>query len=295
MEVAGRVVAVGAGVTRLKAGDDVFGITPISCMGRFAHYAVLHESAAAIRPPNVPPAVAAGLAAAGLTALQALRDGGGLPLPRAASEVATGAAVATGGTNEESSLAFATQQHHHQHQQRVLVANASGGVGHLAVQLAKLTGAHVTVTVGARNVSFAQSPGADEVLDYRTEAGRRLSASESVPAGGLYDVIVDGTGGGLDVAAVDAVLTAHGRWVHLTPPLSFLLQSWWRRVTLNGKALAPVFMRRSAGDLEVLAQLVARGEVRLAVDAVVLFDEARALWARSKEGHAVGKLVLQVE
>ncbi|WP_330334125.1 NAD(P)-dependent alcohol dehydrogenase [Streptomyces sp. NBC_00536] len=127
MDLAGTVEAVGPQVTRLRPGDEVFGIGK----GAFAEYACAPQAKLALKPPSLSFEQAAALPVSGLTALQALRDSGGL---------------AAG--------------------QKVLVIGASGGVGSYAVQLAKAYGAEVTGVCGTAKTGLVRSLGADHVIDY---------------------------------------------------------------------------------------------------------------------------------
>jgi NADPH:quinone reductase-like Zn-dependent oxidoreductase len=129
-DFAGRVEAVGAGVTRVAPGDEVFGW----CSGAFAQFASVPERALERKPAGVTFEQAAAVPTAAFTALQGLRDRG---------RIAAG--------------------------QRVLIVGASGGVGTFAVQLAKAFGAHVTGVSSARNVDLVRSTGADRVIDYTRE------------------------------------------------------------------------------------------------------------------------------
>jgi len=135
VDVAGQVEAVGTAVTRLKPGDEVFG----TCLGAFAEYATSASvfgirSAIVIKPDNVTFEQAASAPVAGLTALQGLRDKGGI-----------------------------------QPGQTVLINGAAGGVGTFAVQIAKTFGADVTGVCRTRNVDMVRSLGADRVIDYTQE------------------------------------------------------------------------------------------------------------------------------
>jgi NADPH:quinone reductase-like Zn-dependent oxidoreductase len=135
-EVAGVVEAVGAGVTRLKAGDEVFGTSE----GSFAEYVCAQEGRLAAKPRNLSFEEAAAAPISGVTALQAVRDAG---------QVTVG--------------------------QKVLVIGAGGGVGSFAVQIAKAFGADVTGVCSTGKVELVQSLGADAVVDYTREdfaAGR---------------------------------------------------------------------------------------------------------------------------
>jgi len=139
VDFAGTVEAVGAGVTRFRPGDRVFG----GKFGAFAEYLTLDaEGSLAPMPPNLGFEQAAGVPIAALTALQALRDHGRV-----------------------------------QPGQKVLINGASGGVGTFAVQIAKAMGAEVTGVCSTRNVELVRSLGADHVIDYKqqdyTESGQR--------------------------------------------------------------------------------------------------------------------------
>ena len=138
MDVAGTVEAVGANVTRFRAGDEVFG----ACDGAFAEYASARVDTLAPKPANLTFEQAAAVPTSACTALQALRDAGG---------------IAAG--------------------QRVLIIGASGGVGLFAVQIAKAFGAEVTGVCSTAKVDLVRSVGADHVIDYTqddfTEAGQR--------------------------------------------------------------------------------------------------------------------------
>src|SRR5918993_515759 len=132
-DVAGAGGAVGAVVTRLRPGDEVFGWCG-GLGGAFAEYAAASEEALAPKPAGLTFERAAAVPMAGLVALQALRDHGG---------------VRTG--------------------QRVLINGASGGIGTFAVQIAKALGAEVTGVWSTRNVAMVRSIGADHVIDYTRE------------------------------------------------------------------------------------------------------------------------------
>ena len=129
-DLAGRVEAVGPGVTRFKPGDEVFGAAP----GAYAEYASARQDYLAPKPANVSLEQAGSVGIAAITALQGLRDKG-----------------------------------HIQAGQKVLVNGASGGVGTFAVQIAKVFGAEVTAVCSPRNLDQARSLGADHVIDYTKE------------------------------------------------------------------------------------------------------------------------------
>lgn len=184
-EVAGRVDAVGRNVTRLRPGDEVFGIAD----GCFAEYVAAGEAMLLPRPAGLAAEQAAALPISGLTALQAVRDHG---------------RVRPGGT--------------------VLVIGASGGVGTFAVQIAKAFGADVTGVCSTAKVELVRSLGADHVIDYTVDdiaaGGRRydvvldIGGNRSLrylrrvltPRGTL--VIVGGENGGRWLGGTDRQLRA---------------------------------------------------------------------------------------
>src|SRR5574341_1387269 len=129
-DVAGRVEAVGENVQQFRPGDEVFGCAN----GAFAEYVLARETYLALKPANRSFEEAAAVPVAGLTALQGLRDAGG---------------IRSG--------------------QKVLIQGASGGVGTFAVQLANSFGAEVTAVCSPRNLDMARSIGADHVIDYTKE------------------------------------------------------------------------------------------------------------------------------
>lgn len=133
-DFAGRVEAVGRGVTRFQPGDEVFGNTFGRGLGAFAEYVSVHEDVVVQKPARVSFESAAAVPTAALTALQGLRDKG---------QIRAGL--------------------------KVLINGASGGVGTFAVQIAKAFGAEVTGVCSTRNMDMVRSIGADHVIDYTTE------------------------------------------------------------------------------------------------------------------------------
>ncbi|KAH7836767.1 hypothetical protein Vadar_005433 [Vaccinium darrowii] len=157
-DVAGEVVEVGSGVKNFKSGDKVVAyLSPFSGGGGgLAEFAVAKENLTVLRPPEVSPEEGAGLPMAGLSAHQALIQSAGVKLE---------------GSGPRKNL---------------LITAASGGVGHYAVQLAKLGNTHVMATCGARNLDLVKGLGADEVVDYKTPDGAALKS----PSDQEYDVVI---------------------------------------------------------------------------------------------------------
>ncbi|WP_086824004.1 NADP-dependent oxidoreductase, partial [Streptomyces sp. NRRL B-24572] len=174
-DVSGVVEAVGFGVTVFKPGDEVFGMLPYPHgVGAHAEYVTAPARAFAHKPAELDHVRAGALPLAALTAYQAIVD---------TAQVGPG--------------------------QRVLVHAAAGGVGHLAVQIAKARGAYVIGTASAPKHAFLRSLGADEVIDYRT-----TDFTEAVRD---VDMVLDPMSGDTRTRSLD-VLRPGGTLVSLLPP-----------------------------------------------------------------------------
>ncbi|MGH8611429.1 MAG: NADP-dependent oxidoreductase [Gammaproteobacteria bacterium] len=132
-DLSGVVEATGPGVTRLKAGDEVYSRPDITRDGAYAEYIVVRETEVALKPKSIDHIQAAAIPLAALTAWQSLFDAAGLSAG-----------------------------------QTVLIHAAAGGVGSFAVQLTNWKGAHVIGTASKRNQDFVRNLGADETIDYQT-------------------------------------------------------------------------------------------------------------------------------
>ena len=253
-EVAGRVEAVGAAVTRFRPGDEVFGV----CEGSFAEYAAAREDRLAPRPSNVSFEHAAAVPVSGGTALHSLRDRG---------ELEAG--------------------------QRALIIGAGGGVGTFAVQMAKAFGAHVTGVCSGSKAELVRSIGADETIDYTREdfadgrrqfdlivdtaGGRSLSHLRRALTRRGTLVIVGGEGGGRWTGGF-------GRQILRAPLLSLFV----------GQRLRPVIYEESAEDLEALRERIEAGEVTPVVARTFPLAEAAEAIRFMHDGGAGGKVVLNV-
>jgi len=253
-DFAGTIEAVGTGVTRFESGDEVFGVNNAT----FAEYLCLPaEGAIAPKPANVSfeQSAAAGLAA--VTALQGLRDKGGI----------------RPGHN-------------------VLVNGASGGVGTFAVQIAKSFGAEVTAVCGPTKVERARSLGADHVLDYTkadfTQTGRRYDL--------ILDVAFNHAWADYERALQpDGVLVGVGgpktnRWVGaLGRRLRVALAA------RTGSRKAPIFVASpNKQDLLVLRDLIESGRVMPFIERRYPLGELAEAIDYVAQGHAHGKIVVTV-
>lgn len=255
-DFAGTVESVGAAVTDLRPGDDVFGTK----IGAFAEFVCVPAGGAVVRmPANLTFEEAAGVPVAAVTALQALRDHGRI-----------------------------------QPGQRVLVNGASGGVGTFAVQLARVLGGEVTGVCSPGNVDLARSLGADTVIDYTQEdftRGRRRC-----------DLLLDIAGNRSwaecrRVLAPGATLVVVGGAAHTVFGAGATLRhlAGMRLASVASRQRVVVFITKVTGpDLLVLRDLLETGRIRSVVDRRYALDDAVAALRYLGEGHARGKVAIDV-
>ncbi|CAB4291190.1 unnamed protein product [Prunus armeniaca] len=258
-DVAGEVVEVGKGVQKFKPGDKVVAYLTLANGGGLAEFVTASESLTVARPPEVSAAQGAGLPIAGLTALQALTQAAGLKLD---------------GSGQKKNI---------------LITAASGGVGHYAVQLAKLGNTHVTATCGARNIEFIKSLGADEVLDYKTPEGAALNS----PSGRKYDVAVHCAITGIPWSTFKPNLSANGKVINITPGPSTWAAIAQNTLTFSKKQLVPMFMSAKSENLDYLVKLVKEGKLKTVIDSKHPLSKAEDAWAKSIDGHATGKIIVE--
>ena len=263
-DLSGHVVAVGAGVEAFKAGDAVFGVsstytsqTP-ELQGTYAAYCVLRAEWLAHAPKSVPLAHAAAPPLVALTALQALEK----------------AAPAAG--------------------QRILINGASGGVGHVAVQLAKvLHGLHVTALCSAARADWVKSLGADAVVDY----GLGLEASLAAFGGGgdeaKFDIILDVVGGEMLDYAAAHVLKAGGIVTHVMNRGSGA--SKLVAAKGDGKRFASTLIKPDGTQCKLIAELMDAGKLSVKVAKEHRLEEVGAAQDECIAGHAGGKIILLLE
>lgn len=257
VDFAGTVEAVGRKVTRLEPGDHVFG----GRTGALAEYVTVREDRSVVpKPAAVTFEQAASVPIAALTALQALRDAGG---------------VRPG--------------------QAVLVNGASGGVGTFAVQLAKSFGAHVTGVCSTRNLELVRSLGADRVIDYTREdfaageerydlildlvGNRPLSDFRRAMKPEAKTILVGGGG------------PEDGRWIGpLIRPIKAMLLS-----PFVSEEFVPFMAELNQADLVLMGELMASGSVKPVIDRLYPLSEVPDAIRYLEEGHARGKVIIAME
>ncbi|NBB11224.1 zinc-dependent alcohol dehydrogenase family protein [Pseudomonas sp. SLFW] len=256
-DVSGVVEAVGPGVTAFAPGDEVW-YTPqiFDGPGSYAEYHVAAESIIGKKPASLSHLEAASLSLVGGTAWEAL-------VVRAALRVG----------------------------ESILIHGGAGGVGHVAIQLAKAVGAKVFTTVRETNAEFARSVGADVVIDYEREDYVDAILRETEGRG--VDVVFDTIGGNTLSRSPD-VLAQLGRVVSIvdiSQPQN-VIQAWGKNASYHF-----VFTRQNRGKLDELSALVERGQLRPHVGAVYSLADISLAHARleTPNNGVLGKIAIAVE
>ncbi|WP_259404044.1 NADP-dependent oxidoreductase [Microbispora sp. H10949] len=248
-DVSGTVAAVGHGVTEWREGDEVFGLVRFPSLENggkgYAEYTTSPASHLARKPASLSHVEAAGVPMAGLTAYQFIVDHIKLDEGR-----------------------------------RVLVNGAAGGVGHFAVQLAKIKGAYVIGVASGRHETFLRELGVDEFLDYTT-----TRVEDEVRD---VDVLID-TVGGPDAHRFLPVLRRGG----VISPI-FYAEYHQERAADLGISFRRGQVHSDGGQLAELARLLEEGRLRVGVDSVFPLAEAAKAHERAERGHIQGKIVLRV-
>lgn len=255
LDVSGVVEAVGDGVEGTCVGDAVYAMLPVMAGGGYARLANCPAKALARKPQSLSHVEAAALPVVGLTAWQALF-----------------------GAAELSS------------RQSVLIHAASGGVGHIAVQLAKAKGAHVVGTCSERNADFVRSLGADEVIDYK--------ATPFEDVVGDLDVVFDTVPRNVDDEANAAAASIQERsWQVLKEGgclVSICNTPDQATAARHGVRGAYILANPNGDDLAEIAKLVDAGKVRSHVETVLPLRDAAEAHRMIATGRTRGKIVLRV-
>ncbi|WP_412051579.1 NADP-dependent oxidoreductase [Hoeflea sp. Naph1] len=243
-DVSGVVREVGANVTRFKPGDAVYARPNQEDAGALAEVARIKEDELALKPANISHAEAASIPLAGLTAWQAIVDKAGL-----------------------------------KKDQKILIHAGSGGVGTLAIQIAKHLGAYVATTTSAKNADLVGSLGADKVIDYKTEKFDELLSG--------YDVVFDMMGGETMNRSFK-VLKKGGVLVSIKG------QDSDGNAEKHGVRFEAFFMSPDGAQLAELSALIKSGAVKPVIDSSYELSAASAAYDYLADGHAVGKIVVTI-
>jgi len=236
------------GVTRFDVGDEVYGMPFFPrAASAYAEYVTAPSRQLARKPASLSHAEAAALPLAGLAAWQSLAD---------TAQLAAG--------------------------QRVLIHGAGGGVGHLAVQIAKAHGAYVVGTASAAKHDFVRSLGADEVIDYQ--------ASDFASVARDMDVVLDSVGGDIARRSI-GVLRPGGLLVTIVGRRDVDLAA---RTRAAGRRFAGISVEPDYPGLEALAQLADSGKLGVHLQAILPLAEGAKAHELLESGHTTGKIALTI-
>jgi NADPH:quinone reductase-like Zn-dependent oxidoreductase len=267
-DVSGIVEKIGKSIKGFKVGDKVFSRIDENLVGTMAEYVVSNEKDVALMPSNLSFNEAASIPLAGLTAYQSLVD-----------------------VAQLSS------------QENVLIYAGSGGVGTIAIQLAKHLGAYVTATTSTKNVDMVKKLGTDEVIDYTKENFQEQ--------GKQFDVVYDTLGGEHTLNSFK-MLKPGGRVISIAGDLDditakqlklnrfirFLLSLKVKKVINTASKLDAFYrfhlMSPNGNQLQKLAELYESEIIKPIIDKTYIFEESIQALKYLSKGHAKGKVVVQM-
>ena len=235
--------------TQLKKGDKVFGMMNGFRVGSTAEQILVKEKEMALMPSTLSFEEAAGIPLAGLTALQALRDLGKL-----------------------------------QSGQRVCINGASGGVGSLAIQIAKCLGAEVITVSSDKNLALCKSLGADHVIDY--QQANWISQLEEIDV--FFDVF-----GNYSLSQVIPFMGKKARYISTLPRVSTFGNHIFTRFS-NKKGMLVLVNSRSA-DLTWMAERIEEGKIKALIDSVFPLEQIQQAHERVETKRSRGKVIVRVK
>lgn len=268
-DLAGVVVEVGSQVQRFKPGDEVYARPPEARIGTFAQWIAVNENAIALKPANTTMTEAASIPLVALTAWQVLVE---------TAQLKKG--------------------------QKVLIHAGAGGVGTLAIQLAKHLGAFVATTTSTANVEWVKALGADQVIDYKQQNFESLLHD--------YDLVLNSLGSDVLEKSLK-VLKPGGQLISISGPptvqfaqeqgLSWSLQQVMRLLSLGirrkarklGIHYAFVFMRADGAQLQQITALIEAGIIKPVVDRSFAFAATEEALEYVEQGRAKGKVVVRIK
>lgn len=269
-DVAGVITKVGSKVSKFKVGDEVYSRPSDYRVGTFAEYIAVNENDVALKPKNLSMEEATSIPLVGLTAWQALVEIG---------KVKKG--------------------------QKVFIQAGSGGVGTVAIQLAKYLGAFVATTTSTKNVELVKSLGADLVIDYKTHDFSKLLKD--------YDVVLHSNREKIVLEKSLGILKKGGQLISLVGPptpefataigLAWHLKFITKLLSSGAKKKAEklgvkflfLFMRADGKQLNEIKSLIEAGIIKPIIDKVFPFEQTNEALAYVETGRSKGKVVVKVK
>ncbi len=248
-DICGEVVEIGTEITKFKKGDKIFGVLDNKYGGALAEFAVGHENCFAHKPENISDEEAAAFPMASLTALQALRDKARLKKG-----------------------------------QSVLILGASGGVGHMAVQIAKIMGAKVIAVASGASKAFVEQFHPNEFIDYKEKEILKLKHQVDVffDVAGIYSFL-----------KCKHLLNPGGVYINTLPRPKILAHKILQWFT-NGKKVKTLLMKHNEHDLQQIKQWIEERKISVKIDRSYLLDNISEAHAYAQQGHSKGKNVVLI-
>ncbi|MBK8070447.1 MAG: NADP-dependent oxidoreductase [Rhodanobacteraceae bacterium] len=262
-----RVVEVGSRASRFKPGDEVYARPDKDRIGTFAELIAIDESDLALKPARLSMEEAASIPLVGLTAWQALVETAGL-----------------------------------MRGQKVLIHAGAGGVGTIAIQLARHFGAEVATTTSTVNVEWVKALGADHVIDYKQQDFSTVLRGydvvlTSLDKGTLEKSLRVLKPGGKLISISGPPDPAFARSISASWPLRLVMRLLSHRIRKQAQArqvsYSFLFMRAEGGQLREITRLIDAGIIRPVLDRVFPFDAINAALAYVEQGRAKGKVVVR--
>ncbi len=251
-DVCGEVVEVGNKISKFNVGDDVFGVLNNKYGGAMAEFAVGNEFCFAIKPKEISKEEAAAFPMVSLTALQALRDKVGL-----------------------------------KNNQTVVFNGASGGVGHVAIQIAKLIGAKVITVASKSSKKFMSQFNPDEFIDYTEQNVLNTNIKADV----FFDVI-----GNLTFPKVKHLLKSGGTYLNLNyiHSITKLPVNILHQIFSKGKKAKTILMKHDSSDLDMISKWIQEKKIKICLDKVFNLDQVHKAHQYAEQGHNKGKNVIVI-
>jgi NADPH:quinone reductase-like Zn-dependent oxidoreductase len=244
-DVSGIIEAIGSKVTEFNVGDEVFGMINFSGHGKaYAEYVTAPKDHLAIKPANISHEEAAAASLAALTALQVLR----------------------GKVNEND---------------RILIQAGAGGVGHFAIQIAKILGAKVIATTSTPNIAFVKSLGVDEVIDYTQTAFENVLTDLDFVLNALNEDVLQ-----------RSILTVKKGGTIITLPSGGNSQETFDLAKEHDVTVSHQQVKSNGKDMKQLAEWLSSGKLKATISKVLSFEDLPQAHTLIETGRTRGKIVV---
>lgn len=250
-DAAGIIEEVGAEITGFQKGDKVYGIPNFPGDGSYAEYFVAKATSVAIKPQNLTFTEAAGVPLAGTTAWGGVVDYGKI-----------------------------------QPGQKILIHGAAGGVGSLAIQIAKAKGAYVIGTASSHNLAFLKELGADEAIDYRSQPWEKILKD--------IDVIFDASPVRDNETRLNFVHVLRQGGILVCSQLDFPYAEDVKAALAAKQATGELVRFQTYDSLKEMATMIEDGKLKVTISKVYLLEQVAEAHRENEAGHVRGKLVLEI-